>query len=147
MAYDVRSFQGRVLVVAANASVVGGVSQISQTFYVFFDQSSLSLLGQFSIVGKNLANLPMLIYMASPKLTKVGAFFTTTDTSASAVVIKSANYTDKTVIDIVVPDRVHAVMASVAVGNKNYFFLGELFFIVRNSSGYNSSNPTANPLT
>jgi hypothetical protein len=85
-AYEVRSFQERVVVAAANSSNgTNGPMQVSQTFFIFSNlPSGLTQVGQFSVSGAFNMPLPLIPFMTSPQLTKIGVAVPAPNGNASA---------------------------------------------------------------
>jgi hypothetical protein len=73
-AYEVRSSQGRIVVAAANSTnTTNGLTQINQTFFVLNNLASgLKKVGQFNVSGAFNMSLPVIPFMTSPQLTKLG---------------------------------------------------------------------------
>ncbi len=91
--YDVRSYQGNLIVAASNVSnASANFSQINQNFYVFTDQGSLSLITQFSIAAKNLGNFTTIPFLTSPQLSKLGVFYVPINSTNQTSIFKSINF-------------------------------------------------------
>jgi hypothetical protein len=91
--YDVRSYQGNLIVAASNVSnASANFSQINQAFYIFTGQASLSLINQFSIVAKNLGNFTTIPFLTSPQLSKLGVFYVPTNSTNQTAIFKSINF-------------------------------------------------------
>jgi hypothetical protein len=104
-AYGIRSFQGRLLVVSANSTLLNNnMTQINQRFSVFniAANNTLRTVGNFAVTGVTPDNLPILPYLASPQLSKIGIIFNppnatnatnATNTTNVSIWMKSVDYT------------------------------------------------------
>ena len=146
-----RSWQGRIVVAASNSTnnTASGMTQVSQTFYVFNDlPNGLVTIGQFSASSASYIPLPNIPFLTSPQLTKIGftilsATATRTFNPNVSLILKNIDFTAGTISDIIFNEleRFRATVANMPPYNNDVYF-GENHFIIRNSSasplvGYN----------
>jgi hypothetical protein len=122
-------------------------NQISQTFYIFSDiLTNFTLIGQFSIIGilplpDTLSNYTFIPYGASPQLSKIGIVYKSVNSSILTIV-KSIDYVNNTIIDLNFQD-INRLIGTVSgiPPYSNQYYLGDYYYIQRNITAYNSSNP------
>lgn len=140
-AYDIRSASnGRLLVVAANSTVVASTTAFSQRMYLFQAAAAgLSLITQFAFAAFVPADPapPVYPYLASPLLSKLGAVFITSALATPTILIKAVDATNNAVTDITFqePFRFLTTINAVVVNSPKFFF-GDSFFVVRNDSTF-----------
>lgn len=142
--YDLKSYQTNIIVVVAS----GNSSQITQEFYIFSDAaSSITLLDRFSVTARNPANLTILPYLTSPKLTKFGIIYNSTTSTNQSLIAKTIDYAKLTVKNLTFqdPSRFFTTIRNIPPTNKDYYF-GDNYYVLRNASVYNASVPTAIPV-
>ncbi len=148
--YEVRSWQGRIVVVAANSSNASNTNAtvINQTIYVLHDlPSGLVSLGEFNVATMTPVPLPFVPFMTSPQLTKIGVQvpnINSTNTSNPNVMllIKNVDYAASNISDCIFRDidRFRRTVANLPPNNTDFYF-GDNYYLVRNATGANTTVP------
>jgi hypothetical protein len=146
-AYEVRSFQGRIVVAAANSSNgTNGLTQVNQTFFVLNNlPSGLIQVGQFSVSGAFNTPPPLIPFMASPQLTKIGVAVPAPAPSNMSepnvvLLLQSVDYATSTISALTFKEleRFRGTVRNLPPNNKNFFF-GDNYYVVRNVSAANGT--------
>ena len=126
-AYDIRSASnGRLLVVAANTTVVVGTTTYSQRMYLFqATAAGFSLITQFAFTAFVPADPapPVYPYLASPLLTKLGAVYIASALANPSILIKAIDPISNAVTDITFqePSRFITTINAVVANYPQFF--------------------------
>ncbi len=159
--YEIRTWQGRIVVAAAN--VTNGtdgtnMTVINQNIFVFNDVpgGNLSFVGQFNVTAGLQMPLPIIPFMTSPQLTKIGIAIPGRDggngtnmtnfsapVNASAppkviLVLKNVDYAASMIGNLTFkdPERFRRSVRNLAANNTDFYF-GDNYYVLRNATAGN----------
>lgn len=143
-AFEIRSYQGRLIVAAANRvnstnATNTNRTALSQKIFVFNDSpSGLSLFGEFILTASFPQPTPIIPFITSPQLTKLAVIFpfSLNDPFApSSLLLKSIDYNSLSFIDFIFQekDRYLATIQNLRPDRVD-FYLDDNYVVLRNGS-------------